>query len=207
MPGPGPGTPGAGPGSGSNPPPPPKEPPPPPKGRTLPRSPRWAPRPTGSFFGGGGLYAQGAQGQAVSITPGPSSFIGGGGQALATPNVYWLPENNNPGSGTFTGAGGQAIRSSDEEMYNTYWLPETPADKLTTSVIGAGGQLVNTGLPVFPVAPPLEPPVPSPGFGTNYAWGRRRGGGGGGYGGYGGYDGAQYAPNPYLNLFSWNSRE
>lgn len=144
--------------------------------------------------------------------PGYNSWFPGAPAPAWTPpgSPAWMTPSNPPQgpnrptipTGTFLGAGGQAIRSNDANSFNTYWMPQVPADQLTTSVIGAGGELVNTGNPIFPVAPPLGD-QPQGGFGSTYARWRR--GGRGGYGGYGG--GGEYMPSSYLNLFNWNTGE
>ena len=121
-----------------------------------------------SFLGGGGQVTQGQGGAIIPTTIPTSSFLGGGGQWVMGPNglPYYI---GTPGPNTFIGAGGEAVRGPDGQPL-----------VMPPPTTGGGG-----------------------GFGTNYGgWGRGRGRGGGG--GYGGYGGGGYIPPWLMSLYSWN---
>jgi hypothetical protein len=127
---------------------------------------------------------------------GPSTFLGGGGSAAQGPTGAGVPTTIPTGS--VIGGGGQWVMGSNGLPYYI----GTPGPN---TFIGAGGEAVRG--PDYGFQSP--PPPGGGGFGTNYGWGRGRGGrggyGGGGYGG-GGYD-SGYLPSWMMGLYSWNFKE
>lgn len=71
---------------------------------------------TGTFLGGGGNMAQGSQGQGVSTMIPTGSVLAANGTLAMGPNMqpYYI---GTPGPSTFIGAGGEAVRGPDLPIY------------------------------------------------------------------------------------------